>query len=66
VAELLRRIAEGLGSPFGWVNLNQIWKEMSGAVAEFEGMSPAAIGDLGMPIRSLRVPQRAPGAEEKA
>ncbi len=61
VAELLQRIAAGLGAPFGWVNLNQIWKEMSETVPEFAGMSPAEIGDGGMPIRSLRV---APGAQD--
>lgn len=55
LTELLQRIAAGLGTPFGWVNLNQIWKEMSEAVPEFAGMSPDAIGDHGMPIRSLRV-----------
>jgi NADH-quinone oxidoreductase subunit G len=52
VMELCRRIAAGLGKDFGWVNLNQIWKEMSAAVPEFEGMSPQALGDHGMNARS--------------
>jgi predicted molibdopterin-dependent oxidoreductase YjgC len=66
VTELLRRIAEGLGGQYGWVNLNQIWSEMAGSVPEFEGMSPSAIGDDGMPIRSIRAPRVAGVGEEKA
>jgi hypothetical protein len=34
---------------------------MSQTVPEFAGMSPAEIGDGGMPIRSLRL---APGAQD--
>jgi NADH-quinone oxidoreductase subunit G len=47
VMELCRRIAGGLGKEFGWVNLNQIWKEMAVSVPEFGGMSPQTIGDHG-------------------
>ncbi|MBD3163011.1 MAG: 2Fe-2S iron-sulfur cluster binding domain-containing protein [Candidatus Eisenbacteria bacterium] len=54
VMELLRRIAAGLGTEFGWVNLNHVWKEMAVEVPELEGMSPTALGDHGLPIRSVR------------
>ena len=49
VADLLARVAAAMEHPeFGWVNLNQIWKEMAGAVPAFAGMSPETIGDEGM------------------
>ena len=55
VMELLTRIAKGLGHEFGWVNLNQIWKEMAEAVPEFSGINPSTVGDQGIMIRSLRL-----------
>jgi NADH-quinone oxidoreductase subunit G len=52
VMELCKRIAAGLGKEFGWVNLNQIWKEMAAEISEFAGMSPQTLGDQGMGARS--------------
>ncbi len=54
VAETLRRVAAAMGREFGWVNLNEIWREMAAEVEELSGMSPEAIGDQGMLLRSLR------------
>lgn len=64
VPDLLRRLGAAMGREFGWVNLNQIWSEMSVAVAEFGGMDPAGIGDSGLLLRSLRRdPSGAPKVE---
>lgn len=52
VAELCARIAAAMGrSDFGWVNLNQIWKEMAETIPAFSGISPEAIGDSGIEVR---------------
>jgi NADH-quinone oxidoreductase subunit G len=54
VADLCSGIAAALGHDgFGWINLNQIWREMSASHAAFAGMSPESIGDEGEPVRRL-------------
>jgi NADH-quinone oxidoreductase subunit G len=61
VAEVLARVASAMGKRgFGWVNLNQIWREMAESIPAFAGLSPEAIGDQGIEAGSPGVERSEP------
>lgn len=49
--ELWRRVAEGMGRPFGWKSLDALWKDLAAKVPELDGLDFQTIGALGVPTQ---------------
>ena len=64
VTELLGMISKRLGAELGWASQKQIWEEMGTTTPELAGITPSALGDVGMLIRSLREPAGATAKED--
>jgi len=47
--ELLRRLAGAAGLSFGWVNLNQLWRDLSAGEPAFAGIDVTQLGEHGLP-----------------
>lgn len=48
--ELLRRCAAAFGVEFGWVNLNQLWRDLSTGEEAFRGIDVTRLGPGGMVV----------------
>jgi len=66
--ELLRRLARAAGAPegeggFGWVNLNQLWRDLTAAETAFAGIDVTALGGTGTVLGAAGLPQGGAGGE---
>ncbi len=48
--ELYRRIAAAAGGSFGWVNLNQLWRDLAAAEPAFQGVDVTSLGKSGVTV----------------